>query len=100
MSIEATLIYRKMKATLLRAQSPGYGFCYRCGTPWNHCESHTTFYSENSGCFPLCETCWSELTSTERVPFYRQMWDSWQTFGVPVDPKIWDQIEIAVMEGK
>jgi hypothetical protein len=62
---------------------------------------HSTQYSYGSGCFPLCEECWEELgTPQARMPFYRDLWESWQQYGplngVPMET-IWEQMKIAVM---
>ncbi len=51
-------------------------------------EAHTTYYtrepmegsvgiSTESGCFPLCEGCWSKLTPETRLPYYERMVENW-----------------------
>lgn len=82
--------------------SPGYGECGRCHTNWQFCEGHSTQYSEGSGCFPLCEQCWSELKPTDRIPYYRSLWESWnKAEGEISDYKApeWLAIERAVLAG-
>ena len=64
--------------------------------PWAIVEDHTTFYSERSGCFPLCETCWEFLNVEQRLPYYKLLWLRW---GVEFRPE-WKLIENAVKEGK
>lgn len=76
--------------------SPGYGHCGKCGITWNHTDSHTTMYSENSGIFPLDEHCWNELTIEERLPYYREWFDKWGAG----DINLWNAIKKAVEEGK
>jgi hypothetical protein len=45
-----------------------------------------------SGVFPLCETCWSELTPAERLPFYRQVFDKWNSDGYATfDWPVWER---------
>lgn len=77
--------------------APGWGGCLRCRTPWRFVPHHTTWYTPNRGCFPLCEKCWKELAYPRfRMPFYRELFDSW---GSAHDQK-WPQIETAVQDGK
>lgn len=91
------LDYRKAIGFLSRALSPGYGWCHRCGITWNWCESHSTQFTKHSGCFPLCEVCWSQLaTPVARMPFYRQLYDEWEQMGCSDGD--WDAIESAVLK--
>lgn len=80
------------------------GRCGRCNISWKWVEGHSTQYSETSGCFPLCEKCWGELMPAERLPFYRDLWNSWRReftrFGIEKDLTDWSLIETAVLEGK
>lgn len=63
-------------------------------------EGHKTHYNATTGCFPLCEKCWVNLeTPDARLPFYQEMWDSWNT-DIPMEPSGWIQIRNAVLEGK
>jgi hypothetical protein len=55
----------------------GYGGCFACSTPWDCAPHHVTDYDESSGCFPLCEECWSEMTPGQRLPYYEAMVDEW-----------------------
>lgn len=68
---------RKLWGKLARLFSPGYSICYRCGRPWTVCTGHITSYSNSGGCFPLCTSCWSELSIKERLPYYRSLVDWW-----------------------
>ncbi len=81
---------------LMRELLPGYGTCYSCGWPWPLILSHTTYYAELRGCFPLCEQCWRKLTPQQRLPHYRALWESWGDPGYAS----WDDIEAAVLAGK
>lgn len=47
-----------------------FSHCSRCRLPWNVVEGHVIAYSRNSGCFPICNECWDDLTPVDRVPFY------------------------------
>lgn len=40
-------------------------------------EPHTTYYKDGSGCFPLCEGCWSSLTPEQRFPYYQALVQRW-----------------------
>lgn len=61
----------------LHLAAPTFGWCYRCLIPWKFCDGHSTRYSASSGCFPLCENCWSELSAEQRLPFYEQLCNAW-----------------------
>lgn len=68
-----------VQAKAARLVSPGYSWCGRCGLPWRFVEGHTTWYKRfpeergRSGCFPLCESCWTILGTAEaRLPYYAQ----------------------------
>jgi hypothetical protein len=99
------LMLRKLWGMIARLLSPQYSACGRCGRPWNVCKGHSTYYKSGSGCYPLCEECWSELTPDERLPYYRALWVDWQSYGydtkngIPWD-ELWNMIEGAVLNGK
>lgn len=61
---------------------------------------HSTPYNVASGCFPLCEACWSELSPDERLPYYRQLWQRWLRDGVDKGVEEWRNIEASVMAGR
>jgi len=82
----------------------GYGHCLRCETPWCFVEYHHTQYTDSSGCFPLCQKCWSELTPEQRLPFYRELVDYWYMNWPPRadEPKFsdtWHDVKTAVLNG-
>lgn len=81
------------------ALAPGFGDCLRCHTAWAFVKGHTTHYTPSSGCFPLCEACWSELTPPERLPYYERLWARWQADSTDKEPDVWEQIKEAVMAG-
>lgn len=58
---------------------PGFGWCERCLTNWHFVEHHTTWYSSGTGMFALCEDCWQECNSAERVPYYRVLFERWSS---------------------
>lgn len=126
-----------IRAWFERAISPGLGMCYRCRRPWKFpaqrrvkgkrntwqqldrdrfwglvgVEEHSTNYKDGSGCFPLCEGCWTALSPQERLPYYRRLWDRWLTSALD-DPILhrgddwiydlhqdWPKIERAVLSG-
>lgn len=69
-----------VKARAARASSPGWGYCLRCGLPWRFVKGHTTHYTANSGCFPLCEGCWHLLGGPEaRIEYYAELLRAWET---------------------
>jgi len=80
-----------------------YGGCYRCNASWAVVEEHSTWYTEDRACFPLCETCWGALTIEERMPYYEQLITHWKSFDDQVPPDQWPDYEAvrqAVREGK
>lgn len=81
-------------------ENSGYGSCGRCRLTWNRVEPHTTMYSEDRGCFPLCESCWSSLSPDERLPYYRELvwikWSRWKDQSC----EEWETIKTAVLGGK
>ena len=91
---------RKILGVISQKVFPQMGSCGSCGMTWNVCEGHSTNYTESSGCFPLCELCWKELTPETRLPFYRKLWDSWEKENVVDKDNRWKNIEKAVLEGK
>lgn len=90
----------RISARLAALLAPGC--CLRCKTPWLFVKSHVTDYSISSGCFPLCEKCWSELTPDQRLPFYRELITRWFAHG-SLDgesfAQTWHQVKTAVLNG-
>ena len=84
------------------------GCCYRCRVTWKWVDGHNTNYSNGSGCFPLCEECWSELTPKDRLPFYDALVNEWirqdLQYGHKVGREKYEQdrklIHAAVLAGK
>lgn len=78
-----------------------WGTCYRCGGSWEFLPHHTTEYNDRNGCFPLCETCWTDLTPETRLEFYRRLWVAWGQWPDPTTDRDeqWRQIEAAVLAG-
>jgi len=93
------LSLRKIEGRLSRLLSPEFGYCYRCERTWNTCDGHSTLFTENSGCFPLCEQCWGELNPKERLPYYRLLFNEWVKQGEK-DMSLWVKIEKSVLDGK
>ena len=118
---------RMIVGKFARFEHKGWGDCGRCGRPWSICEGHTTDYtvsdadtiamakmeaklsniseeqvalSPSRGCFPLCESCWKELTIEQRLPFYHALYwgrDKKRLDQVAVE---WKYVEAAVKDGK
>ena len=88
-------LLEKELITIEKLLAPEFGCCYSCGRPWKFAKGHATPYSPSVSCFPLCEKCWERLTPQKRLPFYRELWESWN------DPDVkWEDIKKAVLEGK
>ena len=87
---------KPIRSYLVDVPASAFGSCYKCGASWKYVEGHITDYgSEGMGCFPLCESCWMQLTPQERLPYYRQLWVKWQQYGIK-NPT-WEDIEKAVL---
>ena len=83
--------------------APGWGYCLRCKTPWRFVRWHDTQYgTQGHGCLPLCEKCWAELTPTQRVPFYRELIESWHEAPgrESAFDEEWAEVEAAVLSGR
>jgi hypothetical protein len=80
------------KARALRVVNRGMGYCYRCGMPWNLIEPHITNYKFGSGCFPLCEECWTTLGCPEaRIEYYEMLYNKWWSMRHEKGPLIDEQ---------
>lgn len=102
---------RRIIGKLSQFFDPGHSWCYRCGRTWSVCQEHTTWYEKDeytefgTGCFALCQTCWSELSNRQRVPYYRMLLKRWMEGGdkdkngEPWE-SVWDKIETAVLQEK
>lgn len=77
----------------------GLGGCLRCKTTWAWVSEHVTQYTAGASCFPLCEQCWKELSSRDRLPYYERLWEIWMEQGAAKAEDVWVQIETAVMLG-
>lgn len=98
-TVNLSLKTRKALGAAASLVMPGYSTCHRCFRPWSICDGHVTNYSRHRGCFPLCTDCWGELTPSDRLQFYRQLWNEWRGQGHK-DDSTWEQIEAAVLAGK
>lgn len=88
------VISKPTKSLIDRVWHPAYGSCGRCGMTWATVEGHITYYSPYSGCFPLCEKCWPELTPIERWPYYKKLIGCWKSGGSKDHNGLsWDQLE-------
>lgn len=81
------------------------GQCGNCKVSWKWVDGHSTMFTQSSGCFPLCEKCWSELTPEQRLPFYRELFDSniasARKYNYPPPPESeWELIKAAVLAGR
>ena len=96
---------RKELAVLLKLLYPEKSSCRRCGIPWIDAEWHSTSINAQEGLFPLCKKCWEQLSIKERLPFYRELFDSRlesnsQEICDSVIQENWEEIEKAVLAGK
>lgn len=84
---------------------PDTASCGRCHMSFAIDVFHSTPYRMGSGCFPLCEYCWKDMSPEERLPYYMELVDSWVSHGddnyngVPWE-KIREMISTAVLDGK
>lgn len=60
-----------------RHDSPDFSWCARCGMPWVYVPEHVVRYTDGSGLFALCETCWEISTIDERHHYYETLFHSW-----------------------
>src|SRR3990170_664223 len=75
----------------------GQGGCLKCRTPWYCIRDHPTPYNDGaSGCFPLCDKCWGDLTPGRRLPYYKQLFAIWNE---PEDSPKRRDITAAVLAG-
>lgn len=80
--------------------APSYGWCLRCKTPWPFVRCHDTRYgADGRGCLPLCEKCWAALTPAQRLPFYRELIESWHA-GSELFDEEWTLVEAAVLSDR
>lgn len=104
--MDIKLLLRCIVGILSRLIFFNWGSCGRCKRTWPICEEHCTGYRESGGgCFPLCEQCWQELTPEQRLPYYHDLWISWQSCGCPDKNGVpwneeWKQMKTAVLAGK
>jgi hypothetical protein len=89
------VMLRRAFGAITRIITPGYSYCGKCGITWKFVKGHSTNYTNSRGCFPLCEHCWELLTPEERLPYYKDLWDSWHGWGKP-DVE-WKTIKEAVL---
>jgi len=54
-----------------------YSYCKKCKTTWNLVEMKTIYFSDNEGCFALCEKCWNESDTEERIKYYKELVNNW-----------------------
>ncbi len=104
---EPVLWFRKIAGFFARQIFPLYSWCGRCGMPWRVTKNHMTGVNERGGMFPLCESCWKDMTPQERLPYYRKLYESWLRpvilpDGTPYKGTnlTWEEIEAAVLAGK
>lgn len=96
--LKPLLYLRRALGFFSKILSHGYSSCFRCGITWKFTEGHSTPYTEQSGCFPLCEHCWNALTPKQRLPYYERLFNEWKIYGE--QPDEWTNIKTAVLEGK
>lgn len=96
---------RKIIGMVSKLLYPGFGACGHCGRRWPAVEKkHYTQYTNHSGCFPLCQMCWEDLTIEQRLPHYLNLYLQWRSEGfdtcngVPWE-QVWIEMESAVRAG-
>jgi hypothetical protein len=52
---------------------------------------HTVYTNEDSGTFILCEGCWRDLSTSEKINFYRIAHEKWWS-----DSENWEEIVKAI----
>lgn len=55
----------------------GFGSCSSCGMPWRYVRWATINYSEKSGMFPICVTCFRLLTPAQIDFHIEELVNSW-----------------------
>ena len=107
--INIKLIQRRLLALIESPFAIGYGHCGRCKRKWKFVHGHVTDYQIGSGCFPLCENCWEELSPEQRVPYYIKLVELWMKYdddihygmtGRMTREELLIHMESAVMDGK
>lgn len=84
------------QACIERSRNPNLSTCGRCCRPWSAVKGHSTDIDDNSGMFPLCESCWSGLTPEARLPYYLDLVRTWKIrFGH--SPYTEEQVTAAVL---
>ncbi len=86
---------KRLIAHALNPQYPGYCGCLRCYRNWGYSQYHETAYDWSHTAFPLCEECWQQLSSEERLTYYRELWKMWNSGKA----EEWHAIEEAVRKG-
>ena len=83
--------------------SKGFVGCERCEIPLEaglHVRKfHTTWYNSNLALSPLCDSCWSALTLSQRMQFYRVRWtylSQIQGYSAETADQLWQKIRRAV----
>ena len=73
-------------------------YCFRCYCPAYIAKPHHTHFVSSGlrGCFPLCETCWSQLNPEKRLPYYRKVLMRWYDRGAEMEVK-WEDMKSAVL---
>jgi hypothetical protein len=58
---------------ILSRHAPAFNYsrCASCGLPWWVNRGHIVQYSVRSGCFAVCEMCWSQVPREELWPMYK-----------------------------
>lgn len=55
----------------------GYSHCYHCEMPWCYVEHESIKFSEDSGMFPLCKTCFSILEPGQIGVYILELVSEW-----------------------
>lgn len=87
-------IEKRKREIIILQKNQGYGTCYKCGLPWNECESKPISDSDRSAIFALCKYCWDNSSLEERLHHYKDLWLEHTTrWGHEMD---WNRIETEI----
>lgn len=96
---EASIRTRRLIAPLTRFLAPLFGHwnipgCKNCGIHEAVVPRHSVSYNEGTGCSLVCEGCWRDLPTMQKVEIYRRRHSEETARGN--HDFTWEQIEMAV----
>ena len=79
----------------LKGHAECYGGCRRCGDRWNWKESHTIQINPTDGMFPVCEECWNQIRTEERLYYARLLFEEHERWA-GCNNYSWAEVEAAI----